>query len=90
MSEIKKPSELSLGKAAQAWCTEKTSSKVMDEELAFAFAEILDEIWVRPWLGNATTAEMLDELDARNINAKKHTAKLRKVMDLNYKTVEER
>ena len=89
MSEIKKPSELSLGKAAQAWCTEKTSSKVMDEDLAIAFAEILDEIWSKPWLGNATTEEMLDELDARNFNAKKHTSKLRKVMDLDYKTVGE-
>ena len=88
-TEIKKPSELSLGKAAQAWCTEKTSSKVMDEEIAFAFAQILDEVLHKPWLGNATTAEMLDELDARNINAKKHTAKLRKIMRLDYKTVGE-
>jgi hypothetical protein len=89
MTKIKKPSELSIRKATQAWCTKKTSNKIMDEELAFAFAEILDEIWSKPWLGNATTSEILDELDARNINAKKHTAKLRKVMDLSYKTVRE-
>lgn len=37
----------------------------MDAELAEAFAEILDEIWSRPWLGNATTGEMLDEIKAR-------------------------
>ena len=29
-------------KAAQAWCKEKTKDKVMDIDLAEAFAEILD------------------------------------------------
>jgi hypothetical protein len=37
----------------------------MDPDLAEVFAEILDEIWSQPWLGNATTAEMLDELKTR-------------------------
>ena len=72
--EKTRPSELSLGKAAQAWCMPYTSNKVMDEELATAFAEILDDIWSKPWLGNATTKELLDEIAAR-------------CGDLNYKTV---
>ena len=52
-------------KAAQAWCKETTKHKEMDAELAEAFAEILDEIWSQPWLGNATTGELLEELKAR-------------------------
>lgn len=52
-------------KAAQAWCKETTKHKEMDAELAEAFAEILDEIWSQPWLGNATTGEMLDEVKTR-------------------------
>jgi cobalamin-dependent methionine synthase I len=52
-------------KAAQAWCKETTSHKEMNAELAEAFAEILDEIWRQPWLGNATTGEMLEELKIR-------------------------
>ena len=32
----------SLQKAAQAWCTPTTSKKVMDPELAEAFAEIIE------------------------------------------------
>lgn len=59
------PTELSLQKAAQAWCKPTTSVKTMDPELAEAFAEILDDIWSKPWLGNATTGELLDELRAR-------------------------
>lgn len=65
--------QLSREKAAQAWCKPTTSNKTMDAELAEAFAEILDEIWSRPWLGNATTGEMLDEIKAR--------------VDCNYRTV---
>ena len=69
--------ELSRQKVAQAWCTPTTSSKVMDSELAEAFADILDEIWSKPWLGNATTEELLNELRARcEMNG-----------TLNYKTV---
>ena len=56
---------LALQKAAQAWCKETTSHKEMDVELAEAFADILDEIWSKPWLGNATTGEMLEELKTR-------------------------
>ena len=72
---MKQPSELSLQKAAQAWCTSTTSNKEMDTELATAFAEILDDIWSKPWLGNATTKELLDEIGAR-------------CGDLNYRTVD--
>lgn len=39
----KQPSELALQKAAGAWCQPETSSKIMDVELATAFAEILDK-----------------------------------------------
>ena len=52
-------------KAAQAWCKDTTKHKEMDVDLAEAFAEILDEIWSQPWLGNATTGEMLEELKTR-------------------------
>lgn len=52
-------------KAAQAWCQPTTSSKEMDVELCEAFAVILNEVWSKPWLGNATTKEMLEELQAR-------------------------
>jgi len=45
----------------------------MDADLCEAFAQILNEIWSQPWLGNATTGELIEELKARS--------------DLNYKTV---
>ena len=56
---------LSREKAAQAWCTPETEKKVMDKDLAIAFADIIEEIWNKPWLGNATTGELLAELMAR-------------------------
>ena len=58
-------SELARQKAAQAWCMNNTSHLEMQPDLAEAFAEILDEIWSKPWLGNATTAELLTELQTR-------------------------
>jgi len=58
-------SRLAREKAAQAWCVEKTSHKVMDADLAEAFGDILDQVWSQPLLGNATTAQLLDELKAR-------------------------
>lgn len=51
--------------AAQAWCTPETSDIQMDSRLAEAFAVILERVWSQPWLGNATTAELLEELTAR-------------------------
>ncbi len=65
MSEEKKPSEYALQKAASAWTQPTTSSKTMDTELAMEFAKILDEVLSKPWFGNATTKELLDELSAR-------------------------
>ena len=59
-------SELARQKAAQAWCTPETSKIVMMPELAEAFANILDDIWSKPWLGNATTGELIEELRARS------------------------
>lgn len=61
----KKLSNWAIEKAVGAWTTEKTSHKVMDEELAFEFAKIIERIGSRPWLGNATTKELLEELTAR-------------------------
>ena len=58
-------SNLAMERAAQAWCEPATSKVVMIPELAEAFAEILDEVWTKPWLGNATTGELLAELQAR-------------------------
>ncbi len=65
-------SKLSIEKAAQVWCRPECSHIEMDVVLAGAFAEVLDEIWTKPWLGNATTGEMLNEIAAR--------------VDVNYKT----
>ena len=67
--------EFARQKAAQAWCKETTKGKVMDIELCEAFAEIIEELTSQPWLGNATTKQLLDEITAR--------------VDLNYKTVGE-
>lgn len=67
------PTKLSLEKAAQVWCKPECSKIVMDTVLANAFAETLDEIWSKPWLGNATTGELIAELAARS--------------NLNYRTV---
>ena len=56
---------LAIEMAARAWCTPATENKVMDPELCSAFADILEEVLSKPWLGNATTEELLDELKAR-------------------------
>lgn len=65
-------------KAAEAWCTPNTEKIMMIPELAEAFAEILQEIYTQPWLGNATTRELLQEIEARiEFNGK-----------LDYKTVD--
>lgn len=58
-------SSLARQKAAQAWCTETTQHKEMDTDLAEAFAVILEGMWSQPWLGNATTGQLLDEIRAR-------------------------
>jgi hypothetical protein len=58
-------SELALHKAVQAWCTPTTEKMVMVPELVFAFAEIIEEEWSHNRIGNATTRELLKEIDAR-------------------------
>ena len=61
-------SVFALQKAAQAWATPKTEKITMDPILAEAFAEIIDEIHylkAKPYLGNATTEELLNEIKAR-------------------------
>ena len=57
--------ELLREKVAKAWCTPNTEKIDMIPELAEAFADILDEIWSKPWLGNATNKELLEELSTR-------------------------
>lgn len=57
--------KLSREKAAQAWGKEKTKHFDIIPELAEEFAIILEEIWSQPWLGNATTRELLEELTVR-------------------------
>jgi len=52
-------------RAAQAWCKPTTAHIDMQPELAEVFAEIIDEIWSQAWLGNATTMELLNELQVR-------------------------
>lgn len=64
--------EFAKQKAAQAWCTETTKNKIIDVALCEAFAEIIEELTSQPWLGNATTKQLLDEIAAR--------------VDLDYKT----
>jgi hypothetical protein len=61
-------------RAAQAWCLPTTEQKVMDTELAEAFATILVEEMYKPNLGCATTRELLDEISARS--------------DLDYRTID--
>jgi len=50
-------------KAAQAWCTPKTEKKIMDVDLAEAFAEIIDGLG--PLLGMATNQNLEEELATR-------------------------
>lgn len=57
--------KLGRGKAAQAWCKIETEKIELNPKLAEAFAEIIDEISSKSYLGNATTGELLDELRAR-------------------------
>lgn len=78
--------ESSMRLAAQAWCEESTKNKVMDTELAMEFAKIIEKVKKeyssKPWLGNATTSELIYELSARC-----NTGSIEK--GGNYKTVNE-
>ena len=79
--------KLAREKAAQAWCTPTTESKEMDVDLAEAFADILEEVWSKPWLGNATTGELLEELSTRILMNEQCQNIGCKRCGLNYKTV---
>ena len=63
---IQMASSLAREKAAQAWCQPTTEKLGMIPELAEAFAEILDEVWSKPWLGNATNLQLIEELHIRH------------------------
>ena len=67
-AEVEKmASEAARREAAQAWCTAETETVLMDPVLAEAFADIIDDIWNKPWLGNATTQQLLEELKTRTV-----------------------
>ena len=57
--------DLARQEAAKAWCQPKTKNIEMIPELYEAFAEIIENIWTKPWLGNATTRELIEELKTR-------------------------
>jgi hypothetical protein len=62
--------------AAQAWCTPKTSGKVMDTDLAEAFAEILDN-WIeaaRQYLDNQQYYVGLLDKIAENFGKRAYTS----------------
>ena len=61
----KEASEFAEHIAAQAWCTPTTEKIVMDVVLAEEFARTIDKLLSEPWLGNATTRELLQELTTR-------------------------
>lgn len=52
--------------AAKAWCNSKTKHKIMDVDLAEAFAEILVAHMYEPHLGCCTTQELMNEIGERN------------------------
>jgi len=58
-------SSRALQRTAQAWCLNTTQHLEMDPVLAEAFAAILDHEWSQPLLGNATNAQLLEELKVR-------------------------
>lgn len=56
------------GAVARGWCHEKNSAKVMDSDLAEAISEEISTALRAekiPYLGCATTRELIDELAAR-------------------------
>ena len=59
------PSELALKVADECWLGPDTKHLLQDRAVTLAFARLLDEVWDQPWLGNATTGQLIDELRAR-------------------------
>lgn len=58
-------SALARQRAAQAWCAPTTSNITMIPELAFVFADMLEEAWNSPIVANATTRALLEEIESR-------------------------
>lgn len=65
MSKKEEVSEFARYNAAQAWCTSETDKIEVNFELPEGFVRIIEELLSEPWLGNATTGELLEELKAR-------------------------
>jgi hypothetical protein len=61
----KETSEFARREAARVWRIPKTEKINMNSKLAEAFATILDGILSEPWLDNATTGELLEEVTTR-------------------------
>lgn len=58
-------SDLSKMYAVQAWRAPSTENIVVVPELMEEFARILDTVLCQPWLGNATTRELIEEIKTR-------------------------
>lgn len=69
--------QAALQTASRVWCTPKTEHIKMDQVLAEAVADLIDKETSAPLLGNATNAELINELAAR----------IETHWDLNYSTV---
>ena len=57
------------GAVARGWCDPKNSAKVMDVDLAEAIRQEVHKIFIadkEPYLGCATTKQLIDELAARS------------------------
>ena len=65
MEQISAKRQLALETAALAWTTDKTSKITLDSDLANAFADIIEKITSKPYLGNATTNELINEIRTR-------------------------
>lgn len=72
-AEGRRRMEFARHRAAQIWCQPGLGQKVMDVDLAEAFARVLVVEMYEPHLGCATTGELIEELKARS--------------DLGYKTI---
>ena len=89
IEEITQKSPLTVALATSAWQKEKTSHIEMDTVLCEEFIKILYEEIKKPNLGNATTLELIEELDARIQLA--HATRLKKELSseqLAYKTTD--
>jgi hypothetical protein len=56
------------GAVARGWCDEKNSMKIMDTDLAEAISQEVHKLFIAdksPYLGCATTRELIEELAAR-------------------------